>query len=72
MARDPRYVMRRKVTIESEKGRVIAVVPLDDSSSIGIRFETPEQLLEFCHGLIEEAAKVWPNDPYMQEYLSEE
>jgi hypothetical protein len=55
------------VTFEAGKGFVTAVIHIDNST-IGLRFEQPEQMLEFFYGLMEHAAIAWPNDPYIRLY----
>ncbi|KRT69336.1 MAG: hypothetical protein XU15_C0011G0162 [candidate division NC10 bacterium CSP1-5] len=40
-------------------------------TDVGIRFESTEELLSFFEQLIERATKVWPDDSWIKEYLSD-
>ena len=60
------------VTFEAGPGFVTAVISLDEKSTIGLKFESPEQMLTFSHGLMEHAVIAWPNNPYIQYYLQDE
>lgn len=55
----------------AEKGHIVAVFPIGKDSTIGIRFESPEQLLTFCVELMEKAALVWPDHQLIEEYLND-
>lgn len=55
----------------AEKNHIVAVFPISKDSTIGIRFESPEQLLTFCVELMEKAALVWPDHQLIEEYLND-
>lgn len=59
------------VTLETGKGFVTAVFHID-KSTIGIRFEQPEQMLEFFTQLMESAVIAWPDNEFIKYYLSNE
>ena len=59
------------VTFEAGKGFVTAVFHID-RSTIGIRFESPNQMLEFFTQLMESASVAWPDDEFIKYYLSSE
>jgi hypothetical protein len=64
--------LRLPVSFEAGKGFVTTVFHIDDNSTIGIKFESPEQMLSFFTRLMEHAAIAWPDDPFIQYYLLEE
>lgn len=43
-------------------------VPL---KSFAFNFNSPEELLSFLQPLIDKAAEIWPDNEWMQEYLSD-
>ena len=59
-------------TFDAGPGFVTAVIHLDENSTVGLKFESPDQLLEFFTGLMEHAVIAWPDNPFIQYYLSEE
>lgn len=59
------------VTFEAGSGFVTAVIHIDEST-IGLKFETPEQLLTFFTELMEAAVLAWPDNEFVQYYQSEE
>lgn len=59
------------VSFEAGKGFVTAVIHIDDST-LGLKFESPEQLLGFFTELMENAVIAWPDDPFIQYYLLDE
>ena len=60
----------RNIDIELHSDHITAVVWIDKDTSIGVRFNSPEHLLEFSTKMLEAAAKVWPDNPYIKEFLS--
>lgn len=62
-------VVRSPAQFKAEKDHIVAVIDLGQSS-IGIRFESPEQLIEFCTQMMEKASIVWPENELVKEYLS--
>lgn len=58
-------------TFEAGQGYVTAVITLDEKSTIGIRFESPEQMLEFCSGLMKHAVLAWPDNEYVKYYMEQ-
>lgn len=59
------------VEFQANKDHVVAVVK-GRNGTVGLRFESPEHLLEFFHHLIEKAVQVWPDNEWIKEYLREE
>lgn len=59
------------VTFEAGKGFVTAVIHID-GSTIGVKFQSPEHMLEFFTGLMEHAVIAWPNDPFIRYYLQDD
>lgn len=57
------------VTFNAGNGYVNAVFHVDNST-LGVRFESPEQMLEFFQQLMEKAAQVWPNNEWVQMWQS--
>ena len=64
-------VIPQSVEIKAMSDHIVAVIWLGDSS-IGLRFLSPEHLLEFFQDLMKAACKVWPENEWIQEYLREE
>jgi hypothetical protein len=58
------------VSFHAKKDHVVAIYYLK-RSTIGIRFESPEQMLEFFNQLMEKAVLVWPDNEWIKEYLSD-
>lgn len=58
------------ITFEAGKGFVTAVIHIDNST-LGLRFESPEQLLGFFTELMENAIIAWPNNEFIKMYLEE-
>ena len=63
--------VRLPVTFEAGQGFVTAVFHIENST-IGIKFEQPDQMLSFFTQLMESAVIAWPNDPFIQYYLQRE
>ncbi|GIK42458.1 MAG: hypothetical protein BroJett011_62910 [Chloroflexota bacterium] len=59
------------VTFEAGPGFVTVVIHIGPNT-IGLRFESPEQLLEFFTGLMEHATIAWPDNPFIRMYLEDE
>lgn len=59
------------VTFEAGPGFVTAVFHIG-GSTLGLKFESPKQLLEFFTGLMEHATIAWPDDPFIQMYQEDE
>lgn len=57
-------------TFHAVDDHIVAVAYIGDSS-IGLRFNSAEQLLAFMAGMMEQAARVWPDNPLVKEYLEE-
>ena len=62
---------RLPVSFEAGRGFVTAVIHIDNST-IGLKFESPDQLLGFFTELMENAVIAWPDNPFIRYYLSEE
>ncbi len=58
------------VQIKAKKDHVVAVFWIGESS-IGIRFNSPEHILEFMSQVMEKAAIVWPENDWIKEFLDE-
>ena len=63
--------IRLPVTFEAGNGFVTAVFHIQ-GSTIGIKFEAPEQMLTFFTQLMKSAVIAWPDDPFIQYYLQDE
>ncbi|GIK39548.1 MAG: hypothetical protein BroJett011_33810 [Chloroflexota bacterium] len=59
------------VTFEAGPGFVTAVIHAGPST-LGLKFESPEQLLYFLTDLMEHAVFAWPDNPFVQMYVEEE
>ncbi|KRT69337.1 MAG: hypothetical protein XU15_C0011G0163 [candidate division NC10 bacterium CSP1-5] len=68
-ARNP-TVVQLPVTFYAEKDHVAAIFYVGEST-LGIRFESPEQMLEFFSRMMDQAVKVWPDNSWIKEYLSD-
>jgi hypothetical protein len=64
--------VRLSTTFEAGPGFVTAVIHIDENSTIGLKFETPEQLLGFFTELMENAVIAWPDNEFIQYYLSDD
>ena len=75
--RNPKLV-RLPVDFEAHPDHVVAVIPIDPllwakrPATIGLRFESPEHLLEFFDRMMVKACQVWPENEWIQEYMREE
>lgn len=62
------------VTFHAKKDHIVAVFTTTSPDAfiqtIGVRFESPEQLLEFFSRMMEKAVQVWPDNSWVKEYLS--
>ena len=63
-------IARLPVTFKAMKDHVVGIIHIGEST-IGLRFESPEHLLLFFSELMEKAVLVWPDNEWIQEYLSE-
>jgi hypothetical protein len=59
------------VEFYAKKDHVVGVMWIGESS-IGLRFNSPEHILEFMTKLMDKAVKVWPDNELIREYLSDE
>jgi hypothetical protein len=64
-------VVHLPVQFQTGRGHVVAIYHIN-GSTLGVRFESPEQMLTFFTKLMEKAVKVWPDHPLVKEYLSDE
>ena len=71
MSMKPRIpeVAHLPVTFHAKKDHVVAVFTLGENQTIGLCFESPEQMLEFFSQMMEKAALVWPDSEWIKEYL---
>lgn len=65
-------VVHLPATFHAEKDHIVAVIPIGDNATFGLRFESPEHLMTFFHHLLQKACVVWPDNPLIQEYLSDD
>ncbi len=64
-------VAHMPVTFHAKKDHVVAVFHIAKNQTIGIRFESPEQMLEFFTRVMDKAVLVWPNNQLVIEYNSD-
>lgn len=64
-------IIELPVSFHAYKTHVLALFTIDENKTIGVRFQSPEQMLEFFTQLMEKAALVWPDNPWIKEYLSD-
>lgn len=64
-------VARLPVTFHAGDGFVNAVFHIE-KSTIGVRFESPEQILEFFEQLMNKAAQTWPDNQWIQMWSEED
>jgi hypothetical protein len=65
-------VVYSDVSFEKHDKYIVAIFHLPFSkSTVGLRFTSPEQMLELFDRLMQEAVLVWPDDEWIKEYLSE-
>lgn len=62
-------VVHSAVEVHAYKNHVTAIFPVGQST-IGIRFESPEQMVEFFSAVMEKAVQVWPNNEWIKEYMA--
>ena len=67
----PAIRLDTQITFEAGHGFVTAVINFDRKTTIGLKFESLEQMLTFSVGLMEHAAIVWPNHPLVKMYQEE-
>jgi hypothetical protein len=76
MKRNPQLIVR-PTAFQAMSDHIVAVVDLGyvpalgKSMTVGIRFVSPQHLLTFMSDAMEEAAKVWPDDPWVKSYKEE-
>jgi hypothetical protein len=66
--------IKQEPRIEIHQDHITAVFYLDqfeEGVSIGIRFNSPEEVLEFSTKLMEAASRRWPENEYIKEYQDE-
>ncbi len=67
--RNPQVARGMPVSFEANfKDKYIVAIFHIGRNTIGVRFESPDQLLYFCTEMIEKAAVVWPDNEYIREY----
>lgn len=59
------------VTFHAAKDHVVAVYTVGTNQTIGIRFQSPEQMLWFFIKIMEKAAVVWPDNELIKEYVDD-
>lgn len=60
------------VTFQAMSDHVVAIISVGNGSTIGLRFESPEHMLTFFTAMMQEAAKVWPDNEWIKYYLEDE
>jgi len=73
MRRRRNLVVKVISTVFEAKGdHIVAVIDLSGleriPNTIGIRFNSPEKLLEFMSNAMDQAAKVWPDNEWIKSY----
>ena len=63
------HIIWEQPRFEAHKDHIVAVIELSPNQTIGIRFHSPEHLLEFMNRMMEKAAEVWPDNPWIKEWL---
>jgi len=62
--------VRMGATFRAEKDHVVVVFDLGEGvGTLGLRFESPNHMFEFFTSLTEAAAKVWPENEFIQYYM---
>ena len=61
-------VVRLPVKFEAKKDHVVAIFNAR-GSTIGLRFNSPEEMLSFFSQMLEKAVLVWPENEWIREYL---
>lgn len=64
-------VIHLPAEFEAGPNYVVAIVKADEHHTLGIRFESPEHIAEFTSRLMDLAAQVWPDNPWVKIYLDE-
>lgn len=60
---------KRPFTFEAQKDHIVCTVSIDnDEGVVVIRFDSVDQMLGFFTAGMEEAAKVWPDNPLVEYY----
>lgn len=57
--------------VEAKEDHVVLVIEIPPASTLGIRFVSPEHLMQVFLQLMEAASEIWPDNPLVQEYLEE-
>lgn len=74
--RNPQQTILSLVDFEAHEDCVKAVVDTSRSirtpTTIGIKFVSPEHVMDFITALMDKAAVVWPEHPVIKMYLEEE
>jgi hypothetical protein len=60
------------VSFEYGPGFVTAVIHIDEDTTYGLKFLSPEHMLSFMNGLMEHATEVWPDHALIRYYVSTE
>lgn len=64
-------VLQVPIHVESDKSSVIMIVSAQDTL-LAMHLRTADQVLQLCDALIEEAAKLWPENEFLKEYLEDD
>lgn len=72
MSKRNAQVVNLPATFHAEKDHIVVVIPIGGGSTFGLRFTSPEHLMSFFHELLQKACQVWPDNPLIQEYLSDD
>jgi len=75
MSDTPRIVLEVEdvpVKFEAHKTHIVAIFQVANNKTLGIRFVSPEHLLEFAMKLMDMAAITWPDHPFMQQYKEDQ
>jgi hypothetical protein len=61
-------IVHLPVSFHAKRDHIVAIF-YAGGSTIGVRFQSPEQLLELFSQMMEKAVLVWPENEWIKEYL---
>jgi len=65
-------VVESNPIFEAHEDHIVAILPLPGGSTAGIRFTSPKALMDFFTQLMMKAAEVWPDDPIIREFTTDD
>jgi hypothetical protein len=57
--------------VEAKEDHVVLIVNIPPNSTIGLRFYSPEHLLETFEKLLDAAAEIWPDNEFIRMYVND-